>query len=640
MGFRKALPYIAVYLVAALSIPMFFASAWLKPVPELRDLYDGPQSFSGDRAYSLLETLVTLHPNRDVGGAGARLSSEWVLQRFESLGLDAEIEAFDALVRDTTVRPDRVFASPITALTYTVPGYNVVAKSPGKSDEVILIGAHRDTYSTIQGAEDNASGTACMLELASLLTSEEHHYTYLFVSFDGEEVGLRGSTHFAETHANLDLRLAISLDMTGFADADTVGFYPFVSSRGASPLWTQALARSICADMGLHPYWFQGLASSPYDTAFTRFRQARLQRTTVYVPTDSGPFVDRNLPSIGVMAGLTGETFFAGGNSQREIHTDGDTLQNVSAATLSMVGSFVERYVKSMELHARPGAEPNALSGEFSSNLYLITGDELLGALPMTAFAWTVPTLAAALALASWFGAGAARRGMLRFVAKEAILLGAIGVASFASAYVAGNPQLFLHYSLSSVHLSWMLATLVSTGFICYLRFRALSSRGGRFHGGGLRNQAGSQAGGQPGSQHGNQSDAGYADKSRATSIDKAPSSRFQCECARQKALLTWMYAAIAGALVIAGNPFSAMWSMLFPVFFLGRVDYRRAESRVLFGLAALIWTVRFVGSRNTLLQYVFYPPTMRMIASSALGTAAWMASVVYILVVPLREAR
>ena len=310
------------------------------------------------------------------------------------------------------MRPDRVFASPITALTYTVPGYNVVAKSPGKSDEVILIGAHRDTYSTIQGAEDNASGTACMLELASLLTSEEHHYTYLFVSFDGEEVGLRGSTHFAETH-DLDLRLAISLDMTGFADADTVGFYPFVSSRGASPLWTQA---------------WRGPSAPTWAYIPIGFKDSRRARTTPpspasgrlgsnvppsIVPTDSGPFVDRNLPSIGVMAGLTGETFFAGGNSQREIHTDGDTLQNVSAATLSMVGSFVERYVKSMELHARPGAEPNALSGEFSSNLYLITGDELLGALPMTAFAWTVPTLAAALALVSWFG-GRARRVSVR----------------------------------------------------------------------------------------------------------------------------------------------------------------------------------------------------------------------------------
>ncbi|WP_053380893.1 M28 family peptidase [Nitrospira moscoviensis] len=77
---------------------------------------------------------------------------------------------------------------------------NVVALLPGTGSEAIVIGAHRDHFGStaglvFPGADDNASGTAVMLEVARLLTSSgwRSKHTILFVSFSGEERDLLGS---------------------------------------------------------------------------------------------------------------------------------------------------------------------------------------------------------------------------------------------------------------------------------------------------------------------------------------------------------------------------------------------------------------------------------------------------------------
>lgn len=77
---------------------------------------------------------------------------------------------------------------------------NVIGMIPGTGTESVIIGAHRDHFGhsggmLFPGADDNASGTAVILEVARALTNAELHpsRTILFVSFSGEERDLLGS---------------------------------------------------------------------------------------------------------------------------------------------------------------------------------------------------------------------------------------------------------------------------------------------------------------------------------------------------------------------------------------------------------------------------------------------------------------
>ena len=109
----------------------------------------------------------------------------------------------------TRTGPSRSFVTSATArlawTTLSSPGtlYNVASLIRGyspRSDETIIIGAHRDHFGKqagrlFAGADDNASGTAVMLEVARVLASAPAapKRSILFLSFSGEEQGLLGS---------------------------------------------------------------------------------------------------------------------------------------------------------------------------------------------------------------------------------------------------------------------------------------------------------------------------------------------------------------------------------------------------------------------------------------------------------------
>jgi len=117
---------------------------------------------------------------------------------------------------------------------------NVLAYLPGKSDEYVIIGAHYDhlgrgNYDSLApsqigqihpGADDNASGTAGVLELARLLSPMKGQLQrgILFASFAGEELGLLGSAHWVqEPTLPLDKAAAmLNMDMIGRIKDDKV----------------------------------------------------------------------------------------------------------------------------------------------------------------------------------------------------------------------------------------------------------------------------------------------------------------------------------------------------------------------------------------------------------------------------------
>ncbi len=122
----------------------------------------------------------------------------------------------------------RVTPGRLSNVLGVIPGSHPIGKK-----ETIVIGAHRDHFGTqaglqFPGADDNASGTAIMLEIARLLTSgsAKPQRTILFISFDGEERGLLGSKQYVHNPVlPLDKTMAmINLDHVGVGDGTlTVG---------------------------------------------------------------------------------------------------------------------------------------------------------------------------------------------------------------------------------------------------------------------------------------------------------------------------------------------------------------------------------------------------------------------------------
>jgi hypothetical protein len=132
-------------------------------------------------------------------------------------------------------------------------GTNVIGYIDNGAVTTVVLGAHFDHLGhgedggslettnkgqIYNGADDNASGTAALIELARLLkNSKLKNNNYLFIAFSGEELGLFGSKYFTE-HPTIDLNKVnymINMDMVGRLNDSshviTVGGY------GTSPSW-------------------------------------------------------------------------------------------------------------------------------------------------------------------------------------------------------------------------------------------------------------------------------------------------------------------------------------------------------------------------------------------------------------------
>ena len=72
---------------------------------------------------------------------------------------------------------------------------NVILTVPGRSEQVIIVGAHYDSF-PYPGAADNASGTALLLESAQRMKAHDNYYTIVYIFFGAEESGLLGAEFY------------------------------------------------------------------------------------------------------------------------------------------------------------------------------------------------------------------------------------------------------------------------------------------------------------------------------------------------------------------------------------------------------------------------------------------------------------
>ncbi|HEX9825927.1 MAG TPA: M20/M25/M40 family metallo-hydrolase [Flavobacteriaceae bacterium] len=196
---------------------------------------------------------------RQTGTEGERKASEYIAERFSNLGLEAKgtKDYFQTFSFKPKTDPHQEVNYTVVGNDSTITGTNVIGYMDNKAPNTVIIGAHYDHLgygaegslyreeekAIHNGADDNASGVAVMLNLASKLKNTNKGNNYLFLAFSGEEMGLLGSNYFTKNSTlNLkDVNYMLNMDMVGRLKQDsTLAVY----GVGTSPLLKQVVNSS------------------------------------------------------------------------------------------------------------------------------------------------------------------------------------------------------------------------------------------------------------------------------------------------------------------------------------------------------------------------------------------------------------
>ncbi|WP_188370178.1 M28 family peptidase [Muriicola marianensis] len=193
---------------------------------------------------------------RETGTANELMAADYLVKRYEGIGLSPAGNA-DTFFQTFTFKPKN---DPHKEIEYveasdsTITGTNVIGFIDNNAEKTVVLGAHYDHLGMggqgslhrgdaeiHNGADDNASGVAVLLQLASRLKEGElKGNNYLIMAFSGEEIGLLGSNYFSK-NPTIDLdkvTYMINMDMVGrLRDSKVLS----VSGTGTAPIWPQVL---------------------------------------------------------------------------------------------------------------------------------------------------------------------------------------------------------------------------------------------------------------------------------------------------------------------------------------------------------------------------------------------------------------
>lgn len=170
---------------------------------------------------------------RKTGTKGEKLAAEYISERFEKLNLsDKGTENyFQDFYFSNSTNPHEEIEFNKTEDKNEIHARNVVGFLDNGGENTIVIGAHYDHLGYGEesslyfgddvlihnGADDNASGTSLLLDLANRLAAKNLKSNYLFIAFSGEEMGLLGSNYFLKnpTVSKDEINYMINMDMVG-----------------------------------------------------------------------------------------------------------------------------------------------------------------------------------------------------------------------------------------------------------------------------------------------------------------------------------------------------------------------------------------------------------------------------------------
>ena len=154
------------------------------------------------------------------------------------------------------------------------------------------IGGHYDSVPASPGANDNASGTATMLELARARTAEG----LCVIAFGAEELGLHGSQAYVEQHAMTGTKFVLNFDMTGILDR------PMIAGD-------EALTASILKILAKRPD-----------------QRLKAGKFPPFASSDHVSFTAVGVPAVTITSG-----------DDRSIHTPRDTAERIDRESLAFI---------------------------------------------------------------------------------------------------------------------------------------------------------------------------------------------------------------------------------------------------------------------------------------------------------------
>jgi len=241
------------------------------------------QDVSAERLYDHVQVLSAI-PTRHANSPGADQAADYILSAFQTGGrLQVGVQEFQ-LDYDENVTLQR----------------NVIATLPGADPNAgtIIIGAHydsrtfepNDAETSAPGANDNATGTAALIEMARLLSDEAFPHTIQFVAFAAEEVGAWGArTYLSRAQAEgRPIEAVIILDIVGNSAGpqgeNTIRLFATPPAEGDTDSSSRALARTLDYTAGL------------YLPAFDVQMQPTIDRPGRY--SDHVPFGEAGIPAV------------------------------------------------------------------------------------------------------------------------------------------------------------------------------------------------------------------------------------------------------------------------------------------------------------------------------------------------------
>jgi len=192
---------------------------------------------------------------------------------------------------------------------------NVVLTKKGTTDETVVIGAHYDKVFSGCGILDNWSGVVILTHLYRTISSGRTRKTYVFVAFDQEERGLRGSAAMVKAILPEDRAKYCSM-----VNLDSFGLGSPVILASASSSTMTKFAKDLAKELKVN------------------VQMLSLQGTA---DADSSSFKDKDIPAITITA--------LRGTWQQYIHSSSDRADIVSPASVRIGYQFSLQYIARIE---------------------------------------------------------------------------------------------------------------------------------------------------------------------------------------------------------------------------------------------------------------------------------------------------
>jgi glutaminyl-peptide cyclotransferase len=263
---------------------------------------DKTGGFDGAKAFDHVAKIVSFGP-RPPASDGIHQVQAYLIAQLNSYGCQVDQDDFNA-----------------STPTGNVAMKNIIAKAPGTGQGIILLMTHYDSLGSVKdfvGAEDSASSTGMMLELARLLCARKGPNSVWMAFVDGEEAFVNWDVDNDHTYGSRELaaRMAISGDLKrvkALLLADMIGQHGLILPKESdSTKWLADLVWKTAARLG--------------------YKDVFVDREVGRIDDDHQSFLSRGVPSLDI---IDLNDYISAGYW----HTPQDSLDKISARNVAIVG--------------------------------------------------------------------------------------------------------------------------------------------------------------------------------------------------------------------------------------------------------------------------------------------------------------